>query len=314
MKKFVLKISLFLVILWMLVSGFQYVIDKGLQKSTVGEYKEWNDIIKARINADLIVQGSSRACFHVSPYVLDSVLQLNTYNLGLNGWAFQMQYYRLLLYLKHNKKPKYLIQNVDHSTLNKNTELFGHNQFLPYLASDIIQTAVAPYMGVDWKDIYIPMYKYRSNDSLVLLGLQEYLGKSGGNNGKYKGFLAKDKLWETSFRQHQAANPSGIRTVVNPENRLLFEQYLKLCKAQNIQVIFVYTPEYIEAQRLIINRDSINTIFKNYASSYKIPFLDYSKDAICLDTVNFYNSQHLNKIGTQKFNTKLAQDLKAYMK
>lgn len=50
------------------------------------------------------------------------------------------------------------------------------------------------------------------------------------------------------------------------------------------------------------------------ASSCDITFLDYSKDSICTDKINFYNSQHLNAIGAGKFNRKLSNDLKKIIK
>ena len=65
---------------------------------------------------------------------------------------------------------------------------------------------------------------------------------------------------------------------------------------------------------MLLNRDSIMHIITDYAILYHIPFFDYSKDSICLDSNNFYNSQHLNILGATKFTIKLTKDLQGVIK
>jgi len=315
MKLFLVKVVIFLIIVSVIAIALEKLIDRGLKHSSSENYKEWNDIIYSRINADLIIQGSSRAWQQISPYVLDSTFNVNSYNLGLDGWQFHMQYYRFLLYLKYNKKPKYIIQNVDHSTFIKIPDLYYYTQFLPYLDDDIIKKAVSSYNGLNWKDSYIPLYKYHSNYKLVFKSLLNNLPKSSSpDNGKYKGFQAQQLHWDSTFSQFKKANPNGWRIIPNKEAQNNFKSFLDICKSENIQVIFVYTPEYIEIQKLLLNRDSLTNILRGYASKYNIPFLDYSNDSLCLDTINFFNSQHLNMRGVKKFNLKFATDLKRIIK
>ena len=89
------------------------------------------------------------------------------------------------------------------------------------------------------------------------------------------------------------------------------EQFLKECKRDNIKLIFVYTPEYIEGQKFVANRTSIFKTFSKYSKKYEIPFYDYSKDSLCLDKKYFYNSNHLNKTGAEIFTNKLIDTLKS---
>ena len=74
---------------------------------------------------------------------------------------------------------------------------------------------------------------------------------------------------------------------------------------------FAYAPEYIELQKMIGNRDSLVSVYKKFALKYKVPFMDYSSDSICLNTSNFYNSMHMNATGVHNFNKKLVNDLKS---
>ncbi len=314
MKLFLTKAVLFLVLLFSIAFLVQSLIDRGLKKDNSGDYREWNDIFWSRINADILIQGSSRAYRHISPRIIDSAFASNSYNLGMGGYGFFMQYYRFLFYLEHNKSPKYILQNVDPSAFVKQKDLFGYLQFLPYLHDSLIAKAVTSYNGIDWKDIYIPLFKYRSNYHLVAKGLLDNVHTSKKGNEKYKGFNSPDSHWDTAFANFKLKNPNGYRDKLDKETITLFEKFLDMCKTKGITVVFIYTPEYYQAQQMLLNRDSIMNIFRNYSTEYHIPFLDYSKDSICFDTANFYNSQHLNRWGVKKFDAKLVSDLKGIIK
>ncbi len=316
MRKFLFK-AIFLLLLPFVVGGFffQSFFDNKLKKSNLSNYKEWNDIFNSKINADLIVLGSSRASQHISPYILDSVLLLNTYNLGIDGFDFLMQYYRFKLYMKYNKSPRYIIQNIDRFTLFKRDQLIMLEQFIPYLNNDIIKEAVSKYDGFDKRDFYLPFLKYSHSPETRDMIFRSVFKDPSQNPTKYKGFKSENKKWDSTFLIMLSQNSQhGYRAEINKESQEKFEQYLDFCRNEHIQIIFVNPPEYYKAKKLLINRDSINLIFKNYAAVYNIPLLDYTSDSICLDTMNFYNSTHLNTYGTNKFNLKLASDLKGIIK
>lgn len=315
MRRFFIKVTFLILLPWGIFGLFiQPFIDNKLANSNLSNYKEWNDILNSRINADLIIQGSSRAWVHISPHVIDSALSLNSYNLGIDGYDFQMQYYRFVLYLKYNKKPKYILQCVDPFTLSKREDLYMPEQFLPYLNIDIIKQAVKNYKGFDNRDFYLPLLKYTHTATTIKLITESIFKDPAANYHKYKGFQAQNREWNSDFDVCKKNSPQGYRQELNKETRALFEKYLDFCKKENIKVIFIYTPEYYEVQKLLINRDYIINIFKNYSLKFGIPFLDYSNDSIGLDTINFYNSQHMNANGVRKFNFKLSNDLQGIIK
>lgn len=271
---------------------------------------EWNDIFQSKINADLIIQGNSRVRNHISPKYLDSVFKLNSYNLGIDAYPFHMQYYRFLIYLQHNKKPKYIIQATDFTTLTLRTELFGYDQFIPYLDDKLIQEAVIKYDGLDYRDFYIPFYKYLHNQGLLLSAVKAIKGDSIPFNGNYKGFQAIDQTWNTTFRSFQKANPNGYVNEIDTTALRLFDTFVTYCVKEDIQLIFINPPIYYEANKMSLNQKMIDSIYLSYFHKYNIPYLDYSNDSICLDTTNFFSGTHLNTIGVKKFNHKLSNDLK----
>lgn len=50
-------------------------------------------------------------------------------------------------------------------------------------------------------------------------------------------------------------------------------------------------------------------LYREIADRNSFPFLDYSNDPICYDTLNFYNAMHLNARGANLFSAELAHDL-----
>jgi len=75
-------------------------------------------------------------------------------------------------------------------------------------------------------------------------------------------------------------------------------------------VIFVYTPEYIEGQKFISNRNDVLGIVSRFSTKYDIPFYDFSNDSITFQRQYFYNTMHLNKAGAEKFTNGLIGKLK----
>lgn len=314
MKKFILKSIFFITPLIILAFILQPAIDNRLKQTARSvNFKEWNDIFESKINADLIIQGSSRAYNHVSPKHLDSTFKINSYNLGINGYEFLMQYYRFLIYLKYNTKPKYIIQTTDYRTLNKRKDLYMHEQFIPYLNNELIREAVIEYEGLDYRDFYIPMYKYIFNKSLIT-DIFNIKRDSVISNGKYKGFVALNKHWDSTFMNYKKANINGYYSEIDPLTLKKFDIFVKYCSENGIKLIFLNSPVYYESKQLLRNSDMIDSIYLSYSRKYAIPYLNYSNDSICLDTANFCNSQHLNSHGVSIFNPILSRDLKAIIK
>ena len=318
MRKFFTK-SLLLVSPFLLVAIIipPSKIDSGLKRSKYARnFVEWNDIFESKINTDLLIQGSSRAWVHISPKSLDSAFNLNAYNLGIDGYSFRLQYYRFLLFLKYNKKPKYLIQSLDYFTeFQKNVSLYEYEQFIPFLDDKLIQEAVFYYEGFTYKDLYIPFYKYTHNMKLYFNGLKFFLLKrKQQSNGKYKGFKAQDKQWDNSFDNFKKANPNGYLAPIDKNTLNLFDLFIRYCQQENIKLIFVNCPTYYPATKMLINKYQIDSIYHFYSVKYSIPYLDYSNNSLSFDTLNFYNSQHLNSAGVDKFNVKLISDLKKIIK
>jgi len=305
----VAKIAIFAVLLFSCAFLLDKAVERGVKKALC---REWEDLVHSRINADLLIQGSSRAWVGVSPRILDEALRVDSYNIGIDGHEFLMQYYWFKMYLQYNRKPRYIVQVLDMHTLNRRKDLYGITQFAPYLDSPPVRTAVSYYQGFEWQDYYLPLCKYMNSRNDIVRGLMWCIASPPYH--KYKGFQAQEREWDApAFGAYRAANPDGSHQETNGVTTRLFDEFLAFCGQNGIQVILVYAPEYIAAQELMANREEIMGIYRSYARKYCIPLLDYSPNPVSYDTRYFYNSQHLNARGVAAFNRALAEDLARLM-
>jgi hypothetical protein len=308
MKTFLIKIIVFSILL---ISGaivLDFMINKGLREAGTGEFQTWNDIFSSKINSDVIISGSSRAWVHISPEILDSVLHVNSYNLGIDGYPFKMEYTRYKIFEKYNPNPKLIIQGTDFNILSKRKDAYNKSQFLPYLHERLLQQELKE-IGFTEIDFYIPAVQYYSDFIKIYQGLTEFIGIKSFRPDRYKGYCGQNKEWDGSQLKKVLSNDSIISNV-EPEIVQLFDSFLNHCKEEGIKVILVFTPQYIKATEFTKNKDEVIEIYHLFSKKYNIPFLDYSHDSLCYDTAYFYNAMHLNKKGAELFSLKLANDIK----
>jgi hypothetical protein len=314
MKKYLLKLAVFVTIFLVIAAVFFGVVDYGLRKGRYLDFAQWNEIYEGQINADVLIQGSSRAWRQVDPAIIDSVLGVNSYNLGMDGYQLPMQITRNKIYSAHNTKPKMIIQIVDHFGMWRRPDLFNRAQFLPYLDDTILANELRNYKGLTWPDYSIPYYRYIGSQEVALMGFLEGLSLKTTRSTRYKGFESSDKMWEPAFDVEKKNNPSGKYAPLSYEVYLQFDKYLADCRSRGIMVFLIYSPEFIEFQDYIINRDVISGIYAHLAAKHGFFYIDYKDHQLCSDKQFFYNPTHLNAKGAELFSLDLARLIRTKMK
>ena len=112
MKKFLVRLGVWLLILVVVAVAVDAMVTTGLRKVDTRKYAVWNDIHKGGIDADLLVVGPSQAWCSYNTYVMDSMLGLNSYNLGIDGHSLHFQLIRYKTYRRFNPKPKEVLLNA----------------------------------------------------------------------------------------------------------------------------------------------------------------------------------------------------------
>ncbi len=308
MKKFITKLTLFSILFTSISCLLDYIVSTGLKHTEEYRFQSWNDIIDSKINADILIMGNSRAFSHYSPKILDSVLNINSYNIGIGGHPFNVQHLKYELYERHNIKPKLIIQNIDFATFSTHVSiLHEREQVFPYIHDSLLRSQLINF-GFSRAEVYLPFYRYFGYQMVVKNGIFEYLGLKHYNfQPAYKGYRPEEEKWNGT----ELSKLSKIESLMDETTILLFENYLTHCKKFNIKVVMVNTPIYYVASQKLENKNKFNDLISGISKKYNVPYLDYTNDSICFDTVNFSVAVHLNKKGAEIFSRKLANDLKA---
>lgn len=312
MKKFGFSLLVFFIPLLILAGIANFFINQSLRKSNHKYFVVWNDLVSGNINSEILIYGTSRARAHINPKVLEDSLKLSTYNLGIDGYTFNMEHCRHELVVAKNKKPSYIIQTLDFHMLGKIDDLYQYEQFFPYFNNETILKTIKTYNGLNWWDYNVPLVRYYGGKEQIFNVANILLRPSHNKGNRYKGFYNINQAWTEDFEKVKKSKKRLFQKI-DSNSVLLFESYLADTKKRGIPIIFVYTPEHIDGQNFVSNRKEIMQLYNTLASKYNIPFLDYSSDSICFNRDYFYNAEHLNLKGTNLFSTKLASDLKKYI-
>jgi len=305
------RLAFFFAILAGFAIGLNGLITLGLRHLKTGQYGVTNRIMRGEINAEIVISGSSRALSGFDPRIIQAATGLSAYNIGRNGSQTDMQLAVLKAYLAHNRKPKIVIHSLDSFSFAATHEVYNPAQYVPYLYDDALWNQLRQINPGIWKSRYVPLYGYVVDDMSMswVLGLEELLGRSQPEE-YFLGFNPRTLRWTDEFKNFRAANPNGVNWPIEQEGRESLEELVRVCRANGIQLIFVYAPEYSEMQGLTRNRNEIFRDFHALSQKYGVPLWDYSAWRFSADTEYFQNSQHLNDEGAKVFSTDLADKLR----
>lgn len=299
MKKFIKLLILVICILFMLNIILDYSFTRFLYKSKSELYGEWNKIIHDTINADLVVIGSSRAWAQYNPYIMDSLLIVNSYNLGINGGTVNRQIVKYKTFCHYQtKKPSYVIVNFDYWN-NWGINRFQREQYFPYLANAYLRRLIIDQEPFSIMELYIPMYRY------YFQGITGLLQNARIIENTYKGYNAHNWTWDgEEYAKIKTVMFEPLQDVVDK-----FDVFLSNLQQEGVKVVFVSSPIYAGVTEMTVNLSEFYDFREYFSEKYDIPVLDYIYDSLCYDTAYFYNATHLNKKGAELFTTRLCRDL-----
>lgn len=309
-RKPAVRMALFLLLASIFVAGLDAVVTLGLRRVRTSSYGAYNTALQGRADADLLINGSSRALVHYDTGVLREKTGLPAFNLGRNGSHVDMQLALLKSCLRLNRKPSLVVQNLDMHSLARTEEIYDPVQYVPYLREPELYAGVLKIHPEAWKWRWIPLYGYTVEDMNFTWTLA-FRGWAGLNprEDHFSGFNPRDLRWSRDFERFKEKNPSGITSRMDPEGIAALEQIVDLCLSQGVRIVLVYSPQYHEMLGLVNNREEIFGHFRRIAGRRGVPFLDYSRSPICREQELFYNSQHLNRSGARQFTAELASEL-----
>ena len=308
MKRFVIKLLVFASFVCGLAWMLDYSISKGLLQMEDYRFMSWHDMMQGDINADVIIMGNSRGFSHFEPWTIDSICGTSTYCLGLGGYSITVETLKYYCYRLYNKKPKYIVQQVDYYTLRNDSAPHQHEseQFLPLIYDKRMRKELMR-VGFGPLDVYCPLYRYFGYQMVVKNGLFEFFGlKHYVKDPSRKGHHYEKGPWNG----RNLSRMDTVMATMNPIAQKHFENYMQMCQEEGVKVILVNSPTYIGANMKTKGLDEVNAYFDSIAKRYNTVYLNYNENYnLCYDTANFCVSIHLNPKATHVFSVDFAHDL-----
>lgn len=302
-KGFVVKAIVFLVI----AVGFDFLVGiiyrklelKALDHSPYGmitEYTMW------KVDADVIIIGSSEAQRSYIPSLLEERLGMSVYNCGKDGCYF---YYEnaMINGILDRYNPKMIIWAISPYFLNEPTEEDRGNlsQLNPfYKESDICRQALKTKSKYEPVKLLSSSYSFNSRlfPYLYKIFMPDYQYEYGGYAplyGSMNNLAIKSRKWYGTYDE----------TV----NRV-FDNTIERCIQNGVQIVFVFTPR--------LEKESHEDLasykhLKVSLNKYNVPLIeDLYHDEELMRPELFKDHAHLNDEGARFFNEKLLDEINQF--
>ncbi|MFH6994844.1 hypothetical protein [Flavobacterium sp. FlaQc-48] len=312
MKNF-LKYMIEIVVITLIIAFFiQYLSDRGFRNLKNSQYNDWQNIVEGKINSDIIINGSSRGFVGYNPVIIGNKLHLTCFNLSFNAGGYNLQQAKFDIYLKSNKPPKLIIQNIDLAHFQKNTELPDEWQFYPIIYNKSIDSLLMKFdENITYLKVF-PLLKYNQNFKLLEEGIVANFSNSVKKNSKtILGYCPQDRLFKVDY--HNLKKFSNID--VKAKNELEIERLHEMFNFynsrldKNAKMVFIWMPEYklrltksFDLKRASIVEE-LNLIQKKYKNFI---FIDMAYDEMSNHSEYYYDTFHLNEVGSTIFSKKIS--------
>lgn len=304
MKSFLKNSVIFLLTFFILEKGLIFLRNK-LPENELDKRLEF--LINGKINADIIVMGSSRGARDIIASQLADSFKMPAYNLSYPGSNIIFHEYLLQQLLKQpNKKPALIILAVDDSYELKITPTitFRFDRLYPLVKYEGIRNTL--------------IEKGEKNKILSQLLIVHQLSISNLDI-RTKHFKDQDTILadgsmpisyqSKKFSKYFSANYTNYTNDNEDEVKLLsFNNFIQICKTENIQLIITCAPNFgnpsigfkermesfTGAGTYVMSYDTSNAVYKNAGYYFDLGHLQKNGATIfTAEIVNFINNKKI---------------------
>ncbi|MBO9585982.1 MAG: hypothetical protein J7574_17585 [Flavobacterium sp.] len=307
--KYIIEI---IVVIFIVAFGIQYFLDNGLRNLKNTQINDWKNILDGKINSDIIINGSSRGFVGYNSNIIGEKLKSSCFNLSFNAGGYNLQQDKFDIYIKKNKIPKVVIQNIDLAYFIKNNAIPEEWQFYPFLYNKDLESLTSKF---DTKFNYFkifPLLKYNQNFGLIKEGMMANFSNQVKKNAKtLNGFCPQNRAFKVDDHNLKRFQNQEVKSNNEKEIKLLHQMiafYRSRLKFDS-KIILVWMPEhklrltenYNQQRKFIVNE--LNLLQKK---DKNILFIDMAYDDISNFDDNYYDTFHLTEKGANEFSKKIA--------
>ncbi|MDY2586650.1 hypothetical protein [Winogradskyella aquimaris] len=320
MKKFLKHISygllIFVIINLLIVLKYELPAHEAIKNKTHKNYLKWNSIHNNLNTYDLIILGSSRAYTSLNPKVIDSGLNLISFNMGTSSQDITESYYTLKEILDY-QKPKYLVLEtylgscddfINYYQVYSNASFFKSSEHK-------FELVVKGYGSKGTVNYLIPLMKF---NNYIKQDIKSIFSKSNSKAPKknwYKGFHYDTTVVTKNDIKNFEPIPNFENKNFNKDRfKFYFDKIHKLTKANKIKLIVLRTP-YPPSRLMLGSNNDENDFYKKYFREYKdVGYYDlnsYKSNTFNFTDNDFSDFHHANGKGALKISQQLVSIIKS---
>jgi len=312
MKSFIVKLVSFCILIFIVNLIIGNVISN--KRANIGYYPaiRWNEFYEQKENSiDVIFLGSSHCYRSIVPRIIDSLMNVNSFNMGSSGQSPIVSFYVLKEVLKHQKPKKVFFEIYDGTiSLPKNYLIASHN--IDFIKSIGIKSALTLKTASfsDIPNILFPTYKHNSLKSLIVKGKEKGKEVDKNTNSYY------DKKGYVGTKTYPTQKISFERRTINKEDFntdqiKALQEIIAICIKDDIEIILftqAYQPSYLHS---IDNYPVYSNYIKDITHKQKIKYLDFNAPEYnhYFSDDDFYDHGHLFDKGAEKFSVLFSNSL-----
>ncbi len=299
--KFAKKVFILLVIMFIVDRGLGSVIEYYFQQQPLGDDAAFAHAINDP-QEDILIYGSSRAVHTYDPRVFTDTLGVSCYNCGRN--SSNVIYHSAILpaALEGTHRPKAIIIDLFAKEIAFRSGQEGPDilagMILPYVLTNKSFEALAKEAVPNelYKAKVSKLYAY---NSLILSIINNYSRSNSDNINGYQ------PLPGSKLKAEPDVFTSG-RDGIDEYAKEKLELFLKMVTDAKIPLIVIFSPMYVKPFE---DNESLR-VTKQILKKYNVQYWDYTKDTAFVKQSQFYDMQHMNTIGAEKFSAEIASRIK----
>jgi hypothetical protein len=308
----ILRIIIFWLILGILLSCVEFIIQLGVRNCNDAQYAKVNIVAGHKIRPRIAVFGSSVGEVGINARMINDSLHASTYNFSIDGTRF-IQYKGLISELnEYDDSCKLVIFVENFFTLMPVNQLTEVDRYIAHIDNDHIYESLHQVQpGLVWKLRHVPFYKFigmkHTYYKSAMLGLKN-LKRGFQLTDPYLGFTPRNITWQADT---DSLNKVGTKIPVSVDSGLYnsYKTTIQQLLQNGRKVLIIIPPFYKDGLRLLQDLDSERKAFKSLEGN-GVYFIDYSDCNLSPDKKYFYNNSHLNSMGADIFTHMLLGDIK----
>jgi len=253
---------------------------------------------------DIIILGSSRGEMNYNPFIIEDSLKMSCWDASSSGQT--LPYFRCIQEgILARYAPRVVILNVEADMLEYPLS-YEHVGLLRPFYND--HEEIQPIMNrISVSEKYQMMSRFYAYNSSFYHLIRPYLIEVADDYKETKGWEPGEEKMDMAYRIKKLEVIID-NNKLNEEAAAEFETLIKKFEEQGTQVVMVISPNYGKFQ----SDTPTITYLRHFTKDYNIPLFIYSDDTSIVSNFDyFFNSDHLNRTGSEFFTNKLVASIKA---